>query len=193
MSESIGEKIRRFREEAKLSLKELSQKVSISSEELEHIEKGRATPPVYVIIKICKALGVRVGTILDGDESPSPIVMDIEEQCQSQPDFKLSVNLDKKPHLTYHLLAKGKSDRNMEPSIIDVEYVPEEDATFAPHEGEEFMYVLNGALVVGYGNDKFRVEAGQSIYYDSAVPHYISSAEKGSTTRILAVTYFPIH
>lgn len=183
-------KIKNLREGAGLSLTELAEATMLMPQELELVEQNQAVPPISALVKISKALGVRLGTILDGDECCAPVVMN-QSQGVAETDFKLSVNLTDKPHLTYHLLAKGKSDRNMEPSLIEVDYMNPEDAIFAPHEGEEFLYVLEGEIVVGYGKDVFRVQAGQSIYYDSVVPHYLSSASAGQKARILAVAYMP--
>lgn len=183
-------KIKNLREGAHLSLAELAETTMLTLQELEMVEQNRVVPPISVLVKISKALGVRLGTILDGDECCTPVVMNRSQQSP-ETDFKLSVNLQNKPHLTYHLLAKGKSDRNMEPSLIEVGYMAPEEAVFAPHEGEEFLYVLEGEIVVGYGKELFRVPAGQSIYYDSVVPHYLSSAAAGQKARILAVAYMP--
>lgn len=184
-------KIKNLREVAGLSISDLAEATMLTSQELELVEQNQAVPPISALVKISKALGVRLGTILDGDECCAPVVMN-PSQAGAGTDFKLSVNLLNKPHLTYHLLAKGKSDRNMEPSLIEVDYMAPEDAVFAPHEGEEFLYVLEGEIVVGYGKEIFRVQAGQSIYYDSVVPHYLSSASAGQRARILAVAYMPI-
>ena len=55
------------------------------------------------------------------------------------------------------------------------------------HDGEEFIYVLDGNAVVKIGDDKFDLEPGDSVYYLSTTPHYIA-AKKGRST-ILAVLY----
>ena len=58
------------------------------------------------------------------------------------------------------------------------------------HEGEEFIYVLAGALEINYGKKTYRVETGDSIYYDSIVPHHVHAAD-GKDAKILAVIYAP--
>ena len=80
-----------------------------------------------------------------------------------------------------------KIDRNLDPFIIDIEYA--EDYKLSSHEGEEFIYVLEGEIEIEYGKDKFIVGAGDSIYYDSVVPHHLHST--GSKSKILAVLYTP--
>ncbi len=190
MLKKTGEKIRSLREIAKISIADLATSASIDPQEMELIEQGSATPPISVYVKISKALGVRLGTILDGEESDAPAVV-CSSELDPNTDFKLSINQATKPHLTYHLLAKGKSDRHMEPSLLEVEYVAEGDAVFAPHEGEEFLYVLEGCLVVRYGNKSYTLTQGQSMYYDSVVPHHLSSASPETVAKVIAVAYMP--
>ena len=73
-------------------------------------------------------------------------------------------------NLEFHSLGAGKIDRNIDPYIIDITY--EEDYKLSSHEGEEFIYVLEGEIEVEYGKDKFTVAVGDSIFYDSVVPLY---------------------
>lgn len=79
----------------------------------------------------------------------------------------------------------------MEPFMIDVAPSAEGES-FVPssHEGEEFIYVLEGKLEIVYGKNTYQLEAGDSIYYDSIVAHHVHAA-KGSSARILGVVYTP--
>jgi len=64
------------------------------------------------------------------------------------------------------------------------------DHKLSSHEGEEFLYVLDGALEVEYGKSTHTLATGDSIYYDSIVPHQVRAAGE-SAARILAVVYAP--
>ena len=76
--------------------------------------------------------------------------------------------------------------------IINVEYTdPDEMSALSHHEGEEFIYVLDGSVEVRYGSDKYVVNQGESIYFDSIVPHNISVQAPGEKAKILAVVYTP--
>jgi len=88
--------------------------------------------------------------------------------------------------LDFFSLAAGKSARHMEPFLIDVN--PGEDHSLSSHEGEEFLYVLAGRLEVAYGKDVHTLAVGDSIYYDSIVPHQVRAAGD-APARILAVLY----
>ena len=58
------------------------------------------------------------------------------------------------------------------------------------HEGEEFIYVMKGEIEVLYGQETYLVSEGDSIYYDSVVPHDLHAF--GDEAKILAVVYTPI-
>ena len=58
------------------------------------------------------------------------------------------------------------------------------------HEGEEFIYVLEGEIEVIYGKDSFIIGPGDTIFYDSAVPHHLHASGEDKA-KILAVLYTP--
>lgn len=79
----------------------------------------------------------------------------------------------------------------MEPFLIDV--TPTDDNAFvlSSHEGEEFILVLSGKMEISYGQNTYFLEEGDSIYYDSIVPHHVHGYQ-GQAAKILAVIYTPI-
>jgi mannose-6-phosphate isomerase-like protein (cupin superfamily) len=90
--------------------------------------------------------------------------------------------------LDFHPLAKNRKGRHMEPFIIDVYPSIPEECTFSFHEGEEFIYVLEGQIEVLYGDDQHILGVGDSIYYDSTTPHQVKTADD-KKARILAIIY----
>ena len=81
--------------------------------------------------------------------------------------------------------------RHMEPFIVDVEPTEESHFSLSSHEGEEFIYVMEGAVEVCHGKKCHLIKAGDSIYYDSIVPHHVHGYQ-GQAAKILAVIYTPI-
>jgi quercetin dioxygenase-like cupin family protein len=73
----------------------------------------------------------------------------------------------------------------MEALIVQLEEDPEKEISV--HEGEEFIFVLDGIVEMGIGEDGFELEPGDSVYYLSTTPHHIA-AKSGKAT-ILAVLY----
>jgi len=188
----IGNKIRQLREAKNMSVEELAKAAELDAKDLELIEEGEATPSMALLTGITRALGIRLGTILDGEEISAPVVTrDGEGQYTINISKGNSGGNNNKSH-DYFSLAIGKSDRNMEPYMIDAEYLEDVPESYSHHEGEEFVFVLDGDAEFHYGVSVYKLGKGDSIYYDSLVPHYLSSSEKGTVAKILAITYTPL-
>ena len=86
---------------------------------------------------------------------------------------------------TYMSLAPEVKGRHMEALFVQLEQDPEEEISV--HDGEEFIFVLDGTVKMKIGQDGFDLEPGDSVYYLSTTPHHIS-AKTGKAT-ILAVLY----
>ena len=65
----------------------------------------------------------------------------------------------------------------MEPFIIDVAATDDSDFVLSSHEGEEFIMVMEGTMEISYGKNTYLLEEGDSIYYDSIVPHHVHAYE----------------
>lgn len=92
--------------------------------------------------------------------------------------------------MQFYSLGRGKTDRHMEPFFVEL--LPESavEKALSSHEGEEFIVVDSGRVEIIYGKEAHQLDAGDSIYYNSIVPHYVSCL--GDTAAaIYAVLYFP--
>ncbi len=186
--EKLGTKIRGLREAASLTKEELAEAAGIEAAQIESIEGDEASPAISTLIKISRRLGVRLGTLLDGTEAGEPVVTSAEAAAPTVNTSKAGSG----SHLNFYSLAGHKPDRNMEPFLISIHHSDCGDRkSWSTHEGEEFIYVLEGAIEVCYGKGKYTVNAGESIYYDSIVPHCVSSADRDKPARAIAVTYTP--
>jgi len=184
----IGVKIKNLRESRKISKEDISKETNLSLDLINSIEEGEAVPSLTPLTKIARALGVRLGTFLDDAPQNGPVVVKKGKSDQvvyfSGEENQTDVNA-----LDFYSLGAGKNDRNMEPFIIDV-HTNEGDFNLSSHEGEEFIYVLEGEIEVKYGQDSYVVAKGDSIYYDSIIPHHLHS-HNGEISKILAVVYTP--
>ncbi len=183
---SIGSKIRQVREFQKISREELASRCGLDIEQIKKIEEEKVVPSLAPLVKIARAMGVRLGTFLDDVEKIGPVVVrsgELEKGVRfaSQPKENLE-------HLNFFSLAFNKADRNMEPFIVDIEPSKQSTYMLSSHEGEEFIYVLDGVVEVNYGKDLYRLERGDSIYLDSIVAHNVHSGEN-KPAKILAVVY----
>lgn len=184
----VGPKIKGMREFKHISLEEMSQRSGLSVEQISSIENDQYLPSLGPLIKIARALGVRLGTFLDDNNELGPVVCRAEKSTSGISFSNDSV--DARQNMVYHSLARQKTGRMMEPFVIDVQPSEETHFKLSSHEGEEFIYVLEGQIEVDYGKDTYRLSEGDSIFYDSIVEHHVHGvAEKAA--RILAVVYIP--
>jgi transcriptional regulator with XRE-family HTH domain len=184
----VGSKIKGIRESKNISIEEISERSGLSTDQIISIENDQYLPSLGPLIKIARALGVRLGTFLDDNDELGPVVCRAEER-NSSISFSNGAT-DARKHMEYHSLAKQKAGRHMEPFIIDIQASEERNFKLSAHEGEEFIYVLSGELEIEYGKEKYTLKEGDSIYYDSIVEHHVHGAE-GKAAKILALVYIP--
>ncbi|SFE35293.1 helix-turn-helix domain-containing protein [Thermophagus xiamenensis] len=185
-----GEKIKLQRDIKELTLSEVAQNAQIEEKLLVDIEKGEVDPPLGILIKLAKVLGVRPGTFLD-DQQEKGVVVTKKGEEKSLSKMNASGNHEVE-NLAYLSLARQKSNRNMDPFLIEV--LPDHESsrqTFSAHEGEEFIYVLKGSIEVIYGKEVYHLETGDSIYYDSIIDHRVKSLNNDKAL-VLAVVYLPV-
>ena len=133
-------------------------------------------------------LGVRLGTFLDDQFTRDPIISRIDQLGSVDP--AMHTGRTPRSSYIYQALGKGKSDRNMEPFFIEIYPDKDEERKTISHQGEEFILVLKGELMVVYGRETYYLKAGETIYYNSIVPHYVG-AHGDDPAQLLAVTYTP--
>ncbi len=185
----IGAKLRQLRETKEMSIEQLAEQSQCHADQIRQIEAGALVPSLTPLLELSRALGVRLGTLMDDDPVEGPAVF---ENVQAPNVIRFS---GKDPQATssnldFYSMAAGKKDRHMEPFMIDVKPRSGDAAPLSGHEGEEFIYVISGAIQINYGKTRYVLDAGQSIYYDSVVPHDVH-AKGDETAKILAVVYAP--
>lgn len=183
----LGARVKSFRQDRNISLEMLAETTGLTVEALTSLEENDLYPSIGPLQKVARALGVRLGTFMDDEITRDPIISSLEKR---ENDLAMHQTLDSNVHYIYHSLGKGKSDRNMDPFHIEIYPKPGDDLKTASHQGEEFMLVLKGELLVVYGRQTHVLKAGQTIYYNAIVPHYVGSAND-EPVEILAVIFNP--
>ena len=185
----VGEKINDLMTGKGISIEELSERSGLTVPQIQLIMSNEKVPSLAPLIKIARGLGVRLGTFLDDTEQLGPVV---HRQAEKDAPASFSSQLSTaNSHLDFFSLAGNKAGRHMEPFVIDIKPALTNEPILSSHEGEEFIYVLNGSVKITYGQQEHVLQAGDSIYYDSIVEHLVSAATD-VPARILAVVYTPI-
>jgi quercetin dioxygenase-like cupin family protein/ribosome-binding protein aMBF1 (putative translation factor) len=181
---NVGERFRSVRKSRSLSLQDVSQRTDMNISLLEQIEDGTIAPPLGVVIKLAKALDMKIGYFISGEEDrPFTIVRRDDKKVISRYDSKKG----KQYGYEYVSLAPHKKDRHMEPFLVTLEPAATEEER-STHDGQEFIYVLTGTMEVRLGEEIHILQPGDAIYYDSTVPHLVK-CHGDKETRILAVLY----
>ena len=183
----IGKKIKLLRETKNISFEEMVERTGIDAQFYQLLEEDKEIPALGDLIKIVRVLGVRLGMLLDDYQDDGPVVNYAGESAGH--NVIRSTNGVSRT-ITYNSLSNRKGNRHMDTYTLEVTPAVGE-ITLSSHEGEEFLYVLEGEAMISYGKEKYHLKAGDSIYYDSIVPHHIGYASESESARMLAVIYIP--
>lgn len=186
---TLGSKIKDYREFKQISRSELAQKSNLDEKQLQYIEEKGNVPSLGHLIKITRALGVRIGTFLDDQDQIGPVVV---RAGSGNSSYSFSTKDEStREHLNFYSLAQDKTGRHMEPFMIDIEPSAHSDYKLSSHEGEEFIFVLQGKVEINYGKEVYLLNEGDSIYLDSIVAHNVHAAAN-QRAKILGVIYYPV-
>lgn len=175
---AVGAKIRDLRRSIKMSLQELADKIDLTPSSISQIERGLSNPSLGALRRLAKAMDVPVFYFLMEDEIDESeiIVRSNQRKVLTSPKSNvsyelLSPNLSKKMEIIYLNLKPGKESSN----------------DYFTHEGEEACVVLSGCITVLFGETKYELKAGDSIQFNSVVPHKYINNETELEARLLFV------
>lgn len=160
MIDEISAKIRNLRKEKDLTLKDLGEKTGLSVSFLSQIENGSSSLAITSLKKIAEALNVEIEYFFKTPEIHNFLVKADEEKS-----FKIEGS-----NSEYVRISGDFPGRKIESMLI---IIPPEQmhGTKFNHPGEEFVYVLEGSLIVNLAGTDYLVNAGDSIQYPSTIDH----------------------
>jgi len=179
---NLGLKIKNLRQRRGMTLQQVAEKASLSEPLLSQIESEVVAPPVATLLKISKALGVNIGYFFQDQETEKHAV--IVPKNDRKKVFRRIHEDPSKVGYYYESLAYPKADKHMEPFHVTFEVKKKEDLLFFTHKGEEFIYVLDGQLEFNYENETYSLGPGDSLYFDSSLPHAFRAVGKKNATVI---------
>jgi transcriptional regulator with XRE-family HTH domain len=180
----VGKRIKTFRDKLKMTLGDLSAKSGVSVAEIASIEDGEVLPALGVLTKISRALGQRLGTFMDDQFKPDPIVT----RAADLEAAKVAAEGSNSLGYASHSLALGKPDRHMDP--FRIEFTADGVDEVSSHEGEELIICIAGQVELTYGGEKTVLGPGDSAYYNSVVKHGLR-AVGGKPASIYGVVCMP--
>jgi transcriptional regulator with XRE-family HTH domain len=181
--QTICKNIKNLRKQNHLTLEKLATLTGLTKGYLSKVERSQTAPPYSTLNKIALALGIKVTRIFEDNIDPLDDIRISVQKMSEPPLIKATSQLS---GYDYEILGANKPGKNMEPFII---HVPREITKMNSHEGEKFIYIMEGTLEFSYGADTYILEQGDNIYFDSCVPHAGKSLGD-KKAKLLAVIYF---
>src|SRR6202051_4688003 len=155
---AIGAHLRQLRARRKLSLAQVAKAVGISVGFLSALERSQMSGSVGTLRKLARFYKTNILDFFDATGASSRRVQPAQRKV-----------LEAGPGVRMELLAWGNTV--MEPHLFRVAPGAGSGDSYS-HEGEEFLYILRGALNITLENEEYRLKAGDSFYFESATPHH---------------------
>lgn len=158
-------KIQSLRKSKGITLEQLAKMTGLTKGYLSQIENSNRTPPFSTLDKIAYALGVDITYFFinstDEQVDSKITIVKPEERKKVAPGGL-------RRGYGYESLAFKKAGKNMEPYIITVD---SHSVGSFKHDGEEFLFILEGTLEFIFGGKKYILKPGDSVYFDSGIEH----------------------
>ncbi len=165
LEEAVGSQIRKYRKQLKMTVVEIAKKANMSAGMLSKIERGVTAPSLSTMQNLANALNVPITSFFKMYEQ--------QRNC-SYVKAGQGLAIERRGTRTghhYELLGHNVQDElNIEPYLITLNDKSEAYPLFE-HPGLEFIYMLEGIMEYRHWNDAYRLEAGDSLFFDADVPH----------------------
>jgi transcriptional regulator with XRE-family HTH domain len=181
----LGEKVRELRLKRANTLRQVAEKTGLSIPLLSQVENNAVSPPVATLLRIAKALGVGIGHFFREEESKEKAV--VVRKHERKKTFRPIHDQQRNSGYTYEALAYTKNSKHMEPFLVEFEPKERESVTYLKHRGEEFIFLFRGRLAFHYDQQEIVLEPGDSLYFESDLPHGFRSLRGNKAQAIVVV------
>jgi transcriptional regulator with XRE-family HTH domain len=166
MRKYVGERIRKLREAQDMSLEQVCKLTGIDAARLRAYEDGTAVPAIGAVIQLSRVLGSKMEGLLHGGGTVSESLT----ICRSGESLGGEQGDTEQSYAYQSLTRPGTAGHLMEPFLLsfDPSVPPGVPIT---HDGQEFVYVVEGAIELFYDGRTYRLEQGDSAYLSSSLPH----------------------
>jgi DNA-binding transcriptional MerR regulator/quercetin dioxygenase-like cupin family protein len=164
---AIGSHLRKLRVKRKLSLSQVARAVGISVGFLSALERSQMSGSVGTLRKLARFYKTNILDFFDANGASSRQVQPAQRKV-----------LGAGPGVRMELLAWGNTV--MEPHLFRVAPGAGSGDSYS-HEGEEFLYILRGALMITLEKEEYRLKSGDSFYFESATPHHWKNPGRSET------------
>ena len=165
----LGEKIRELRLKRRNTLRQVAEMTGLSIPLLSQVENNGVSPPVATLLRVARALGVGISYFFREEESQERAV--VVRKNERKKTFRPIHAQQRSSGYTYEALAYTKNAKHMEPFLVEFDPKEKRKVIFLSHRGEEFLFLFRGGLAFHYGQQETHLQPGDSLYFESDVPH----------------------
>ncbi|HWR16202.1 MAG TPA: cupin domain-containing protein [Terriglobales bacterium] len=179
----IGEKIRTLRLRKKMGLVELGQHTGLSAALLSKLERGKLFPTLPTLLRIALVFSVGLEYFFR-EEHKHVVAVVRKNERQRFPDKPATNDVS----YFFESLDFSATEKKLNAYFAEFQPIAPEKARIHFHSGFEFLYVIHGDLALKIGNEDYVLAAGDSVYFDSSVPHsYRSEGKKSSEGVVVTI------
>ncbi|RZT36480.1 helix-turn-helix domain-containing protein [Cupriavidus agavae] len=165
-----------------LTLEELAQRASLTKSYLSKLERGLSSPTIGTVLKLADALGVTVDQLIARAPRSNEILL-----VKAADRVPFSPSTERQGY-TYEAIATARPDKAMQPFIMLPPFTLAEDQPMASHAGEELIFVISGAMEVVFDDRTVPMQAGDSLYFNAAIPHRSRSTGRVQAQALVVVS-----
>ena len=170
---NIGDKIRTLRLRKKMGLVELGKHTGLSAALLSKLERGKLFPTLPTLMRIALVFSVGLEFFFR-EEKKNTVALVRRSDRQRFPDKPATNDIS----YFFESLDFSATERKLNSYYAEFQPIAPEKARVHFHPGIEFLYVMNGELALKVGTEEYLLDTGDSIYFDSSVPHSYRRAGK---------------
>ena len=172
----VGKKIKKARTNKKMTYDSLANETGFSIDFLKKVEAGKITPPVGSLLQISRALEIDSGDLLKEDE----------DRMQD----RLRAYTKRTSSYAYSTLTPGAENKHLKAFRVKIDAKKDHAGVSYNHEGEEFVYMLEGTIEVVVGEHVNTLGPGDSLHFNSGIQHLLRNI--GDTdAELIVVIYNP--
>ena len=172
----VGKKIKKARTAKKISYDSLANETGFSIEFLKKVESGKITPPVGSLLQISRALAIDSGDLLKEDDG--------------RMQDRIKAYTKRTGSYAYTTLTPGAENKHLKAFRVKVDAMKTHEGVSYNHEGEEFVYVLDGTIEVVVGEHVNTLGPGDSLHFNSGIQHRLKNTGK-TDAELIVVIYNP--
>ena len=165
----IGNRLKELRVLKGLTQEELADRSELSKGFISQLERNLTSPSITTLMDILQCLGTSIGEFFN--EAPD------EQIVFGKQDYFVKEDTEYKNEIKW--IIPNAQKNTIEPIYLTLQ-AGGSTCPDTPHEGEEFGYVLQGAVSIHLGNKTYKAKKGESFYYTADKTHFLSS-KNGAT------------